>query len=94
MGDFFQISSSSVNFLLASVSTLVENTMPVILPLLGLFIGIWIFGGVVKIGHPVDYGSKLRERQEELAEEGSARYAKWRYQEFEKMNPEDRGDED
>jgi hypothetical protein len=50
MGNFFQISSSSVNFLLASISTLIGNTMPIILPVLGIIIGIWIFGRVTSVG--------------------------------------------
>jgi divalent metal cation (Fe/Co/Zn/Cd) transporter len=47
MGDFFQISTSSVSFLLASIGVLVSNVMPVILPLLGLIIGVWIFEAVL-----------------------------------------------
>jgi hypothetical protein len=51
MGDFFQISTSSISFLLASMTQLVSNAMPVLLPLLALIIGAWIFEVVVNLSH-------------------------------------------
>lgn len=51
MGDFFQISTSSVDFLLASISKLIENALPVLLPLLGLFIAWIVIEALVGMTH-------------------------------------------
>jgi cytochrome c oxidase assembly factor CtaG len=71
MGDFFQISSSSVNFLLASVSVLVGNAMPVILPLLALFIGWAILEAIFAIARrPKSYEYTLGEYMKKQRESG------------------------
>jgi hypothetical protein len=47
MGDFFQISTSSVSQFLNYTTTLFSNVLPIILPLLALIIGFWIFEVII-----------------------------------------------
>jgi hypothetical protein len=69
MGDFFQISTSSVSFLLASITTLISNAMPVIWPLLGLFVAWGIVEAIFAIARvPKKYTYTLGEYVEKQRE--------------------------
>lgn len=75
MTNFFQISTSSVNFLLASVSVLVGNALPVIIPLLALFVGWGIVEAIFGIARrPKTYTYTLGEYVEKQRERRSESY--------------------
>jgi hypothetical protein len=78
MGDFFQISTSSVSFLLASMTSLISNAMPIILPLLGLIIGFGIFEAILGLKHTMTSSYWNYEKDPSLTEADKRYYRKTR----------------
>jgi hypothetical protein len=69
--NFFQISTSSVSQIFSYITTLFSNLEPLILILLALFIGVWIFGHLTSLAL-----GRARKRFEEAGQSliSSARY--------------------
>lgn len=78
MGDFFQISTSSVSFLLASITTLIGNAMPIILPLLGLIVGFGIFEAILGLKNAMTGSYWDYEKDPSLTEADKRYYRKTR----------------
>ena len=56
---FFTISSSSVSDLLGYIGALWSDLTPILVVVLGLYIGLWIVAGIIKL-----FGTKEKIRQE------------------------------
>jgi len=48
MGNFFQISSSSISSLLGYIGVVFNNYEPILIVVLGLAVGVWIFALLIK----------------------------------------------
>lgn len=93
--NFFQISTSSVSQIFSEITTLFSNFEPILLLLLSLFIGVWIFEALLKTRHAFTDSAWNYEEDPSLTEADKKYYRKTKPRSiyFEKKEDEDE-DED